>query len=102
MTKVPYRITKKAVEDLEEIWNYTFSKWSPEQADRYYKLMINEIEFVATNFNSGRSMGHIKVGYRASLMKSHLIFYREGEDRVVEIIRVLHQSMDVDNRATEK
>lgn len=30
-----YNLTKKAVEDLTKIWNYTFDTWSENQADAY-------------------------------------------------------------------
>lgn len=93
-----YRISEKAIEDLENIWLYTFSKWSKEQADRYYSLIINEIEFIAENFMTGKSADSIKEGYRSSVVKSHLIFYRKNQNEVVEIIRILHQRMDVKNR----
>ena len=33
-----YNLTNKAVEDLEKIWDYTFQKWSEQQADKYYAL----------------------------------------------------------------
>lgn len=77
MKKAAYRISEKAVQDLDEIWLYTLKTWSQEQADRYYNLLINEIEFVAKNFESGKSMEHVKQGYRAAKVKSHLIFYRK-------------------------
>ena len=93
-----YRISEKAIEDLENIWLYTFNKWSKEQADRYYSLIINEIEFIAENFMTGKSADSIKEGYRSSVVKSHLIFYRKNQNEVVEIIRILHQRMDVKNR----
>jgi len=96
-----YRISEKAVEDLENIWNYTFHKWSIEQADRYYNLIIDEIEFIARNFLTGKSMDHIKNGYRASIVKSHLIFYRKSQDNQVEVIRILHQKIDVETRINE-
>lgn len=96
-----YRISEKAVEDLEYIWTYTLHKWSIEQADRYYNLIISEIEFITQNFMAGKSMYHIKVGYRASIVKSHLIFYRKSHDSKVEIIRILHQSMDIETRINE-
>jgi len=98
MTSRKYRISEKAIEDLEKIWIYTFENWSIEQADRYYNLILDEIEFVAENFRSGKSMEHIKSGYRASKVKSHLIFYRKAEDGLVEVIRILHQMMDIENR----
>ncbi len=98
MRKQNYCISEKAVEDLENIWVYTLEKWSSEQADRYYNLITNEIEFIANNFNTGKAMDHIRKGYRSSIVKSHLIFYRMGQDNVVEIIRILHQEMDVENK----
>jgi toxin ParE1/3/4 len=97
MNKNSYKISKKAFEDLESIWIYTYENWSVEQADRYYSLIMNEIEFITDNFMSGKSMEHIKTGYRASKVKSHLIFYRKNKDRHIEIIRILHQRMGIEN-----
>ncbi len=47
MKKATYWISEKAVHDLEDIWLYTFETWSQEQPDRYYQLLIDEIEYVA-------------------------------------------------------
>lgn len=93
-----YRISEKAIEDLDEIWLYTLQTWSREQADRYYKLLIDEFEYIAAHFNSGKSMEYIKLGYRATKVKSHVIFYKKAEDQLVDIIRILHQNMDIENR----
>jgi len=76
MTTQSYRISKKAVDDLENIWTNAIHKWSIEQADRYYNLIIDEIEFIASSFMTEKSMDHIKKGYRVSIVKSHLIFYK--------------------------
>ena len=35
-----YLLTNKAVEDLTEIWHYTYYKWSEKQADKYYKMLL--------------------------------------------------------------
>ena len=99
---VNYRISNKAVSDLDEIWIYTFKNWSVQQADRYYNLIINEIEYLATNPDSGKSMEHIKRGYRASKVKSHLIFYKLNANNIIEVVRILHQRMDIENRVKEK
>lgn len=96
----PYIISKKAVSDLEEIWFYTVERWSIEQADRYHSLIFDEINFICRNIDAGKSMNHIRKGYRASKVKSHLIFHRVVND-VVEIIRILHERMDIDNRLAE-
>ncbi|HAF27843.1 MAG TPA: type II toxin-antitoxin system RelE/ParE family toxin [Bacteroidales bacterium] len=96
-----YTISKKANQDIEKIWLYTYENWSLEQADRYYNLILDEIEFIAENFESGKSVDYIKEGYRASIVKSHLIFYKRSKSNIVEIIRVLHQKMDIENRIEE-
>jgi len=93
-----YKLTNEAVKDLEEIWIYTYQNWSVEQADRYYNLIIDEIEFLSSNPLSGRSMDYIKEGYRVSKVKSHLVFYKIITNAAIEIIRILHQRMDVKNR----
>jgi toxin ParE1/3/4 len=45
-----FPISEKAVEDINGIWVYTAENWSVEQADRYYNLIIDEIEYIAENF----------------------------------------------------
>jgi toxin ParE1/3/4 len=98
MKKPTYKIRDEAVRDLERIWEYTLENWSLEQADRYYKLIISEIEFIADNFFTGKSMEHIKEGFRASKVKSHLIFYKRGSHNKIEVVRILHERMDIENR----
>jgi len=44
-----YKISIEAQNDLENIWLYTFENWSTEQADRYYDLILDEIEYLAKN-----------------------------------------------------
>ena len=97
MKALAYVISKKAVADLEEIWLYTVEKWSVAQADRYYNLIFDEINFICKNSNSGKSMEHVRKGYRASKVKSHLIFYRVSNN-TIEVIRILHERMDIENR----
>ena len=83
-----YRISKQAIDDLNDIWIYTFHKWSKEQADRYYDLIIGEIEFIADNFMTGKSVEQTRKNYRSTKIKTHLIFYRKVENDVVEIVRI--------------
>lgn len=93
-----YRISQQAIEDLENIWIYTLKKWSKEQADRYYNLIIEEIEFVADNFMLGKSAEQTRKNYRVTKVKSHLIFYRKTENNIIEITRILHERMDIPGR----
>lgn len=96
-----FEISEKANEDLENIWLYTYENWSQEQADRYYNLILDEIEYITENFESGKSLEHIRKGYRSTKVKSHLVFYRKSKRNTVEIIRILHQRMDIENRLVE-
>ena len=98
MSKIKYRISKQAINDLNDIWVYTFNKWSKEQADRYYDLIIGEIEFVADNYLIGKSVEQTRKNYRVTKIKSHLIFYRKAENENVEVVRILHQRMDIKKR----
>lgn len=97
-----YKISVKASEDMESIWLYTFENWSLGQADRYINLILDEIEYLAENPGSGKDFAFVRKNYRCSKVKSHLIFYRITDSREeVEIIRVLHQRMDLENRLNE-
>ncbi|WP_396602664.1 type II toxin-antitoxin system RelE/ParE family toxin [Algibacter sp. R77976] len=98
MSKNKYRISQQAIEDLNKIWIYTLNKWSKEQADRYYDLIIAEIEFIADHYLTGKSAEQTRKNYRFSKIKSHLIFYRKVDNEIVEIVRVLHQRMDIKKR----
>lgn len=98
MSVSKYRISKKAIEDLNSIWIYTFNKWSKEQADRYYRLIIEEIKLVSKNFMLGKTAEHTRKNYRVTKIKSHLIFYRKTDCDIVEIVRILHHRMDIKNR----
>lgn len=100
MKLFPYEISKEALSDINEIWLYTKDRWSVEQADRYYNLIFDEIDFICNNPGAGKSKEHIRKGYKASKVKSHLIFYRVVNN-VVEIIRILHENMDIENRLSD-
>lgn len=95
MSKLGYRISKEAIEDLDKIWFYTLKNWSLKQADRYYSQIIEEIEYIAANYYHGNSLENIRKDYRYLKVKSHLIFYRKDENGIVEIVRVLHERMEI-------
>jgi toxin ParE1/3/4 len=101
MKKRAYVISKKAVSDIEEIWLYTLRKWSLKQADRYYNLIFEEIEYICKNADAVKSMEHIRKEYRVSKIKSHLIFYRISSENIIEVIRVLHERMDIESRLSD-
>lgn len=93
-----YRISEAAVQDLEKIWIYSYENWSIDQADRYINFIVDEFDYLSENPYSGNDYGHIRHGYFRAKVKSHFIFCRVGsQNNQVEIIRVLHQMMDIEN-----
>lgn len=95
-----YKISKEANRDIEKVWLYTFENWSLEQADRYFNLIMDEIEYLTKNPKSGKDYSGVRRGYFRSKIKSHFIFYKINQKKR-EIIRILHQRMDVESRLNE-
>lgn len=96
-----YSISEKALEDINAIWNYTAERWSTEQANRYYNLILDEIEFNAANFETAIDFGSIRKDYRYSKVKSHLVFFKKTKNNEIEVVRVLHERLDMKNRLIE-
>lgn len=97
-----YKISNEAENDLENIWLYTFENWSKGQADRYYNLILDEIEYIAESPEAGKDYSHVRKGYLRSKVKSHFIFYKINKnENLIEIIRVLHQQMDIESRLND-
>lgn len=93
-----YRISASALLDIDQIWIYTLENWSLTQANNYYRLLYLEIDSLIHNFEKGKDIRAIRQGYRQLRFKSHYIIYRRGADGLVEIVRVLHQMMDLPNK----
>ena len=96
-----YIISEKALEDINNIWIYTAENWSVEQADRYYNLIIDEIEYIVDNLDMARDFGEIRKSYRYSKVKSHLIFFKKDKTNEIEVVRILHERMNIENRLAE-
>lgn len=91
-----FRLTNKAVKDLSDIWNYTFDTWSEQQADRYYEMLIASCQQVAENPQLlGKRYDEILEGLRGFKAQKHILFYQILPTGEVEIIRILHERMDL-------
>ena len=51
-----YIFSKKAVDDLSKIQDYTFEVWSETQADRYYNMLIDTCPELADDKLSGKNI----------------------------------------------
>ena len=96
-----YIISEKALEDINNIWIYTAENWAVEQANRYYNLIIDEIEYIVDNLDMAGDFEKIRKSYRYSKVKSHLIFFKKDKANEIEVVRVLHERMNIENRLAE-
>lgn len=87
-----YRLSPLAEGDLEDIWLYSAQQWSMPQADRYIEDFLTAFAELADGERSGATVAARK-GYLRLLVGSHVIFYRETDSHI-DVIRILHQSMD--------
>ena len=95
------KISKKANDDLIKIWEYTFENWSYEQADRYIRLITSKFTEIFRDPDIGKDYEGVRKNYRGLIIKSHIIFYKIPQKGKIEIIRVLHQRMDLIKRLEE-
>jgi toxin ParE1/3/4 len=96
-----YKLTNKAVEDLDAIWEYTFETWSEQQADRYYHLLIATCENLAINPKLGKKYTEITEQLLGFLVGRHIIFYLANPGNKIVVVRILHAQMDLKRRIDE-
>lgn len=96
-----YELTNKAVEDLTGIWEYTIEKWSEQQADKYYNLLLDSCQDIGNNPELGKNYNGITKDLFGLKTNRHIIFYRKRINQPIEITRILHERMDLKNRLSE-
>ena len=99
MAKVILR--QKAIDDLNDIWDYTFDKWSSKQADKYYATIKLACNGIGENPNIGKEYNGINSNLLGLKSGKHIIFYQWVSDFRIEVVRILHERMDLKNRISE-
>ena len=89
-----YKLSPMARLDLQEIWLFTFTTWSENQANTYQKSLTKTFELIVSEPEIGISIDFIRKGYRRFQFKSHYIYYRVEEGQLIVIIRILHFRMN--------
>ena len=91
-----YVLRPRAQADLNDIWDYTALNWSLDQADRYVEELISDIESLTSGLKTAQSADRIRSGYLKFLSGSHVLYCRRSNPNVLEVVRILHQRMDVE------
>jgi toxin ParE1/3/4 len=92
----PYLLTIAARKDLIDIGHFTTEKWGKRQRDKYLKQLDDAFKLLARQPEIGRDADEIKPAYKKFSQGSHIIFYRTGTESKIVVIRILHNSMDVE------
>ncbi|MBL7939707.1 MAG: type II toxin-antitoxin system RelE/ParE family toxin [Flavobacteriales bacterium] len=93
------KVSQAAADDLEGIWLYTVDRWSEEQADTYLNGILDVFDEIVHDPTIGKDFGQVREGYLGLKVGSHIVFYRlDHAANALEIIRVLHGRMDLENR----
>lgn len=83
-----YRISIEAKTDLARIYWHGRNEFSEAQADRYYQMLIAQIEAIAMHPYHYQPVDHIKPGYRRCVCGADSIYYTVIDNHV-DIMRVL-------------
>ena len=94
-----YKLTIVADIDLEGIWEYTRSQWSKSQAGIYLHKLEKCFIALAENPGLGKQRYELAGSPWSYHCEKHVIFYRIT-NQGIEIIRVLHDSMDFPRHLT--
>lgn len=83
-----YKLTPKAIADLDPIWRYSAENWSVDQADRYIDDLIRIFELLVSMPTMARERPESTPPVRIHTHSEHLLIYTLHEATVL-IIRVL-------------
>lgn len=88
-------LSPAAKADVQNIWDYTETRWGTAQAELYVGEIRDVCDALATNWTKGSAVDEVRTGYRKIVVGRHLLFYRIDENDAVDVVRILHQSMDI-------
>ena len=92
-----FYLSNKAVEDLNDIWDYTVKTWSENQAEIYYSLLMDSCQELANKPSQGKSYDVVEENVLGFKTGEHIIFYQIVSLNEIEVVRILHGMMDMKN-----
>jgi toxin ParE1/3/4 len=95
VTPAPFRVTPRALDDLDAIADYTLARWGERQTEKYLSELKQRFQWLAENPAAGRSRDEIGDGFRNYPHGAHVVFYLLAADHIA-IIGVPHGSMDIE------
>jgi toxin ParE1/3/4 len=97
-------LTDQAAQDIENILDWTYEQFGPLQMDAYTDVINDAIEAltegpqlngVRPRPELGEDVATLHVARKGRKGRHLLIFRVHEQDRVIEVLRILHDSMDL-------
>ncbi len=94
-------LRQKAIDDLAAIWEYTAENWSENQADKYYTMIKVACRDIANDVIVGRNYPTVRSNLLGYKIGKHIIFYHYFSENKIEVLRILHERMDIESKLKE-
>ena len=89
------RLSREAARDIDEAWDYSAGRWSPDRADALLDRFHEAFSLLAEFPESGRRRDELSRGLRSLPASGFVILYQIFEG-VLEIVRVVYGSRDLE------
>lgn len=93
-----FSLTRKALQDIASIWEYTVFNWSERQAETYYQTLLEVCEMIGMQPSIGQRYPEIKDDIFGFKSGKHIVFYKVIENNHVLIVRILHERIDLKSK----
>lgn len=90
-----FSLTHAAKHDLRGIARFTEERWGRAQRRHYLKGLDEAFRLLADSPKLGNACDYIEPGLRKYPFQSHVVFYDLLSDEEIQVVRVLHKSIDV-------
>jgi toxin ParE1/3/4 len=84
-----YALSSEAKEDLRRIYYYGIGKFGIDQADKYFNMINDCFDKIASNPFLFPSADHIKKDFRYCVCGVDTIYYKINNDGIVAIITII-------------
>ena len=88
-----YRLSPRALRDLDGVFDYTVAQWGLLQAMRYTDLIEAACADLAEAPQQAQGCANIRPGYRRRSVEQHVIYFRPTSYGIA-VVRILHHRMD--------
>ena len=91
-------LSEVAEQDIEGILVYTLEEYAHMQQEKYFALIKEGLEILATFPNVGHTRRDMASGLMAYPVGEHLLIYEIHDKASIIVMRVLHSRMDFSDK----